>query len=67
MKKTDIVFIATYKWIKSLEETISPHFSPESLKLIIILADRCKVMLMEPIAPMILSQVKSRFDDFEVR
>lgn len=65
MRPTDTIFTSTFQWIKLLEETVSPYYSPEVLKLIILIANKCKVIQIEPITPIIMNQLRPRFDDWE--
>ncbi|KAJ3267701.1 hypothetical protein HDU76_011667, partial [Blyttiomyces sp. JEL0837] len=52
MRQEDATFTTTFKWLKHLEETVNPYKSADTLKLIINLVRRAKMIQIEPLAPL---------------
>ncbi|KAI8831241.1 hypothetical protein BC829DRAFT_409797 [Chytridium lagenaria] len=59
MRQGDGNFGVTFKWLKHLEETVA-----ESLKLIIHLVRRAKMIQIEPLSPIVRNQCNALFDSF---
>ncbi|KAJ3218902.1 hypothetical protein HDU67_003541 [Dinochytrium kinnereticum] len=64
MRQGDPNFGVTFKWLKLLEETVSPYKSSEALRLIIHLVRRAKMIQIEPLSPVVRNQCNSLFDSF---
>ncbi|KAI8926408.1 hypothetical protein BC831DRAFT_456580 [Entophlyctis helioformis] len=65
MQKSDPIFAVVHKWLRSLEQTISPYRSPTALALVSSLVRRCKAMLLEPLTPIVRSHAKSIFTNWD--
>ncbi|KAJ3108563.1 hypothetical protein HDU97_000845 [Phlyctochytrium planicorne] len=64
MRQGDPNFSITFKWLKHLEETVSPYKSSEALKLIIHLVRRAKMIQIEPLSPLVRNQCHALFDTY---
>ncbi|KAL7749110.1 hypothetical protein RI367_005515 [Sorochytrium milnesiophthora] len=62
MRQDDSNFITMYRWLRNLEENVSPYKSAEALRLILILLQRAKAIQIEPLMP--LHQVAATIDHF---
>ncbi|ORZ39445.1 hypothetical protein BCR44DRAFT_110117, partial [Catenaria anguillulae PL171] len=60
MREGDPNFVTVYRWLRHLEETVSPYKSAESLKIILVLLQRAKAIQIDPLTP--LTQVQASFD-----
>ncbi|KAI9189819.1 hypothetical protein H9P43_001252 [Blastocladiella emersonii ATCC 22665] len=60
MREGDPNFTTLYRWLRHLEETVSPYKSAESLKIILVLLQRAKAIQLDPLTPQ--TQVQASFD-----
>ncbi|KNE63726.1 hypothetical protein AMAG_08813 [Allomyces macrogynus ATCC 38327] len=60
MREGDPNFTVLYKWLRHLEETVSPYKSAESLKIILVLLRRAKAIQTDPLTP--IAQIQASFD-----
>ena len=65
MRKGDVAFTYLVKWIKVLEETVSPYKSPKAMHIIENLSKRAKVMITEPLLPLSEDQVPNYFENWD--
>ncbi|KAL2911807.1 Serine/threonine-protein kinase tousled-like 2 [Polyrhizophydium stewartii] len=65
MQRSDPIFMVVHKWLRGLEQTISPYRSPTALALVSNLVRRCKAMLLEPLTPIVRSHAKSLFTSWD--
>ncbi|KAI9136521.1 hypothetical protein BKA69DRAFT_1103644 [Paraphysoderma sedebokerense] len=60
MREGDSNFVTVSKWLRQLEDNISPYKSADALKLVLILLKRVNSMQIEPLTP--LHQFQTDFD-----
>ncbi|RKO87693.1 hypothetical protein BDK51DRAFT_42346 [Blyttiomyces helicus] len=65
MRQGDSTFTATIRWLKGLEDTVSPYKNPEALKLIISLVRRAKRIQVEPMTPLERAHCPGLFDHWK--
>ena len=76
MRQGDVSFASLSKWLKQLEETVSPYKryvllkflrnqSPKAIKLIENLGKRAKAMQIEPLVSISEEQCKNLFENWD--
>ncbi|KAI8802510.1 hypothetical protein BJ742DRAFT_858356, partial [Cladochytrium replicatum] len=65
MREGDAVFMTAFRWLKLLEDTVSPYKSADALKIVVSLVKRAKTIQVEPLMSSAISQCYGQFDNWE--